>query len=200
MWGMNRLGPSLVAGAAAAAGLFLIQLGAGMTGEGRSWTAFYWILCTVALSVAGAVSRREMVRKLGIAALGVGAVTAGWLGLLSEWNRFSVEGMSLLALGLTVVFGAVRGGLFDATANLNLRRVLLVEGVLGLIALLFAGWLSGPAPWGPALSLWGFALVQSLYACVPRSFLAKPKSLSKAADPFETAFSKLSDMLGNPMT
>ncbi len=196
MWGMNRLGPSLVAGVAAAAGLFLIQLGAGMTGSGRGWTAFYWILCTVAFSAAGAGSRWEAGRRFGLAVLGVGAVLAGWLELLSEWNRFSAEGMSLLALGLTFVFGGVRSGLFDATANLNPRKAIAAEGVIGLTALLFSGWLSGPAPWGPALSLWGFALVQSLYTCVPSSFLAKPIRSAQAADPFETAFSKLDSMLG----
>lgn len=196
MWGMNRLGPSLVAGAAAAAGLFVIQLGAGRLCSGQGWTALYIVLCTVGFAAAGAVTRRNLFRRFGVATLGAGFVLASWTGFAPEWHRFCGDGMSLLALGLTLVFGGVRSGLFDTPARLNLRRVLGVEGVLGFTALLFAVWLADPAPWGIALSLWGYLLVQSLYACVPRSFLENPKCSPNATDPFDTAFAQLELILG----
>lgn len=200
MWGMNRLGPSLVAGATAAAGLFLIQLGGATSAAGLGWTPLYWIACTIGFSAAGAGNRQDGFRRLGLAGLGVVGVACGWLVLFPGWDRFSGLGMSFLGLGLMVVFGGVRSGLFDTAANLNLRRALIVEGVLGFGALLFAAWLAGPAPWGPALSLWGYALVQSLYACIPRSFLAKAILGAKVIDPFETALSKLSSILGEEMS
>ena len=198
MWGMNRMGSSLVAGAAAAAGLFLIQLGFGASIEGWSLTALYWIVLSIGFSAVGANNRQDLFRRLCVALLGAVGVAFAWFGLFQGWERYSSLGMSLLAFGLMLVFAGVRSGVFDEGATLNPRRALLVEVGLGGAALLFASWLAGPSPFGPALSLWGYALVQSLYACVPRSFLGSSVRPAKGVDPFESALARLESILNEP--
>jgi len=113
-----------------------------------------WILAVVALAVYPAVFARG--RRRAVLALVAGGASAGTAVLAAG-----------LAGGVAALVTAAVGAALIRSAFLVRRsplRAVAVETTLLVVGALVVRWLGGGGPFGPALALWGFFLVQSAFA------------------------------------
>ncbi len=155
---VNRLGRSLVFGAGVAISLVFVQhLAAPFVGS-ASVLSIYLSAATIAYCVLIASTPQHALRNAMVALGGCVLVT------------MMAGGITGLSIGLTGVIAFVRSGLEYSVTPV---RALVLESLLGGLALGFGSWIASPGWFGFACGLWGFALVQSLFFLQPEARLRR---------------------------
>ncbi len=175
---VNGLTSSLCFGAASAIAFVFVQhLAAPLVGSANV-LIFYLTGCTIAYAALLGSTPRRAIRNAAAALMGTMLVV-----MVSS-------GIGGLAIGLTSVLALVRSGL---EYSMKSARGLVIEVLLGGVALGFASWVASPGWLGDAAGLWAFALVQSLYFLVPGR--GRKETLTGMGDPFERARERLLGLL-----
>lgn len=149
----------------------------------RAALVVHWLLGAAVYVAWLAPSRRHAIGAVLCVGLcgGALAMTMGWVGVPVGAAMPLAVG-AVIALARSVVL-----------ARAGWARGLVVEGVLGLLALGLVGLLAGPSWVATAATLWGFWLVQSLHPLVPGR-CAGPRG-AEDGDPFERAAARLTALL-----
>ena len=174
----NGFTRSLLFGAAVSvAFVFAQHLAAPLVGSARV-LAFYLAGCTIVYAALLGSTPRRAIRNTVAASMGATLVV-----MVST-------GGGGLAIGLTMVLAFIRSGL---EFSVKPARAIVIEILLGGLALGFASWVASPGWLGDAAGLWAFALAQSLYFLVPN--LSRRSEAAGMGDPFERARERLVGLL-----